>query len=210
MRGQHKITGMKTKPTSRAVSRAVPPPGHSPDLSASSVQASRLIERFDLHRSPGHLLRRCHSRARAIFDELIGRNTGLSKQQVALMVAIAHSPAATHTQLSEETGFDRNTLADTLNRLIAKGFAVRQRSHVDARAYDIRLTPNGLAQLEDLIPLSFEVQEKIIEPLPEAMRPQFIECLRILAGVDSSPSAVEADQTRAATSKPFKKIGPKR
>ena len=152
-----------------------------------SAAAADLIDRFDLHKAPGHLLRRCHSRARAIFDELVGRKTGLSKQQVALLVAIAHSPAATHAQLSEETGFDRNTLADTLNRLIAKGLVVRQRSLVDARAYDIQLTREGLRSLGELIPLSFEVQAKIIEPIPEELRPMFIRCLQILAGIAPTP-----------------------
>jgi DNA-binding MarR family transcriptional regulator len=160
-----------------------------------TASAKALVEKFDLHNSPGHLLRRCHSRARAIFDDLVGRETGLSKQQVAMMVTISHIPAATQAQLSEETGFDRNTLADTIDRLIAKGLAVRERSARDARAYEIRLTDAGQAQLEDLIPLSFEVQRKIIEPLPEASRQHFIECLQILAGVaepEAPPGATTA------------------
>jgi DNA-binding MarR family transcriptional regulator len=170
-------------------------------------QVSRkvLVEKFDLHNSPGHLLRRCHSRARAIFDDLIGRDTGLSKQQVALMVTISHNPAATHAQLSEETGFDRNTLADTIDRLISKGLAVRERSPRDARAYEIRLTDEGQTQLEGLIPLSFEVQRKILEPLPEASRQHFIECLQILAGISESELA-EASARTAKEIKPASSI----
>jgi len=147
-------------------------------------QQTDAVERFDLHTAPGHLLRRCHSIARSVFDEVIGRQTGLSKQQMALLLAIAHQPSATHAQLSEETGFDRNTLADTLNRLIDKGLAVRQRSQADARAYDIQLTSEGMALLESLIPIAKKVQAKIIEPLPEELRPVFIHCLQILAGVE--------------------------
>jgi DNA-binding MarR family transcriptional regulator len=145
-----------------------------------------VVPQFDLQEAPGHLIRRCHSRARAIFDELIGRQTGLSKQQVALMVSIARSPAATHAYLSEESGFDRNTLATTIDRLIVKGLAVRTRSRLDARAYEIRLTEEGHEQLEMLIPLSMEVQKKIIEPIPEASRRHFIECMQMLAGVYES------------------------
>ena len=169
------------------------------------MQAIRLVDLFDLHHAPGHLLRRCHSRARAIFDELVGRRTGLSKQQVAVLIAVAQSPAATHAQLAEETGFDRNTLADTLDRLIAKGLALRQRSQTDARAYEIQLTEEGSAQLERLIPLSFEVQAKIIEPLPDELRPQFLECLRMLAGVDSVQEEAADDAARSHTSRPPKK-----
>lgn len=150
---------------------------------AAAMSGAALVAAFDLHSAPGHLLRRCHSRARAIFDELIGKETGLSKQQVALMVTIAQKPAATHAQLSEETGFDRNTLADTIDRLIAKGLAVRARSRLDARAYEIGLTDDGHLLLRELIPRSAAVQAKIIEPIPEAQRATFIECLRMLAGV---------------------------
>ncbi|MFM0341439.1 MarR family winged helix-turn-helix transcriptional regulator [Paraburkholderia fungorum] len=154
--------------------------------SIDSRHARKIADQFDLREAPGHLLRRCHSRARAIFDDLIGRQTGLSKQQMALMVAIARIPNATHAQLSEETGFDRNTLADTLDRLISKGLARRERSEIDARAYQIQLTSDGINQLESLIPLAHEVQQKIIEPLPEELRPIFIQCLRILAGIDEA------------------------
>jgi DNA-binding MarR family transcriptional regulator len=156
----------------------------------------KIVPQFDLQDAPGHLLRRCHSQARAIFDELIGRQTGLSKQQVALMVSIAQSPAATHAYLSEESGFDRNTLADTIDRLIVKGLAARTRSRQDARAYEIRLTAEGHSQLEMLVPLSIEVQKKIIEPIPEASRRHFIECLQILAGVSESGSR---DSTHSKT-----------
>jgi DNA-binding MarR family transcriptional regulator len=171
------ITPRRRKPSQASLRK------QQQDVSAH-VPAEATVENFDLHNAPGHLLRRCHSRARAVFDDVIGRQTGLSKQQMALLLAIAHFPAATHAQLSEETGFDRNTLADTLNRLITKGFALRQRSQVDGRAYDIQLTPAGAAFLEPLIPLAMAVQARIIEPLPEELRPVFIKCLRILAGVD--------------------------
>lgn len=140
-----------------------------------------MVEAFDLHEAPGHLLRRCHSRARAVFEDLVGRHTGLSKQQVALLLSVAHNPANTHAQLSHETGFDRNTLADTLDRLIAKGLVVRNRSALDGRAYEIHLTEAGRKQLEDLIPLSVAVQEEIIRPIPKELRAQFIHCLQLLA-----------------------------
>lgn len=196
-------------PTRRSLRPAVAGRGDSPGLSTVPPDIQKLIGAFDLHNAPGHLLRRCHSRARAIFDELVGRRTGLSKQQVALMTAIAHMPAATHAQLSEETGFDRNTLADTLDRLIGKGLAVRNRSQVDARAYDVQLTPAGTALLASLIPLAAEVQAKIIEPLPEELRPQFIHCLRIVAGIESSHGTGEdSDNSLPKTggkSKPVKR-----
>jgi Transcriptional regulators len=190
-----------TKP--RTSPQPQPVAGTSRRSRAPSAKDNSLVDRFDLLNAPGHLLRRCHSQARAIFDELVGRKTGLSKQQVALMIAIAHTPSATHAQLSGETGFDRNTLADTLDRLIAKGLALRQRSQLDARAYDIQLTSEGLAQLQELIPLSFEVQAKIIEPVPEDLRADFIRCLRLVAGIDA---ALRGSQAPAAINKPARLI----
>jgi DNA-binding MarR family transcriptional regulator len=160
---------------------------------------AELVANFDLSSAPGHLLRCCHSRARAIFDEIVGRETGLSKQQVALMIAIAQNPSATHALLAEHSGFDRNTLADTLDRLIAKGLVSRERSKRDARAYEIGLTPSGHAQIEAIMPLSTLVQAKILEPVPEELRATFIRCLQLLAQVPVEDLVSETENTVSGT-----------
>lgn len=159
------------------------------------TRRSRSVAGFDLSYAPGHLLRRCNQRSRELFDELIGRRTKLSRQQVALLIVIHQSPGASQAQLSSATGFDRVTLADTVGRLVKKGLVVRRDADTDARAYRIELTPQGAAVIESLIPAAFRIQERILEPLPGAMRPLFIACMRVMLGLEDA-SALAASRAR--------------
>jgi DNA-binding MarR family transcriptional regulator len=136
---------------------------------------------FELRESPGYLLRRCHQRSRQIFDELIGFETGLSRQQVALLIGIDRNPHATQARLSEATGFDRNTLAELMNRLIGKKLVERRRAETDARAYEVTLSELGANVVRNTYPKFRQVQARILAPLPVEMRPRFLECLHILS-----------------------------
>lgn len=136
---------------------------------------------FELRESPGYLLRRCHQRSRQIFDELIGVETGLSRQQLALLIGIDRNPHATQARLAEATGFDRNTLAELMNRLIGKKLVERRRAESDARAYEVTLTDQGTAVVRNTYPKFRQVQARILAPLPVQLRPQFMQCLHILS-----------------------------
>jgi DNA-binding MarR family transcriptional regulator len=136
---------------------------------------------FNLQATPGHLLRRCHQRSRRIFDEVIGASTGLSRQQVSLLIGIDRNPQATQARLSEETGFDRNTLAELMNRLISKKLVERRRAGDDARAYEVSLSQSGAALVRSMYPKVRLVQMKILAPLPAQLRPTFLRCLHILS-----------------------------
>jgi DNA-binding MarR family transcriptional regulator len=144
---------------------------------------------FELRQSPGYLLRRCHQRSRQIFDELIGFETGLSRQQLALLIGIDRHPHATQARLSAATGFDRNTLAELMNRLIDKHLVERKRAQHDARAYEVSLSELGIATVRKMYPRYRRVQAKILAPLPPALRPKFMKCLEMLSDtvLDENP-----------------------
>ncbi len=150
-------------------------------------------EQFELRRSPGYLIRRCHQRSRQIFDELIGFETGLSRQQVAVLIGIDQNPNVTQARLSEATGFDRNTLAELMSRLISKKLVERRRAQSDARAYEVTLSSTGAARIRSIYPKVRQVQARLLAPLPPRMRPTFLECLTIL-----SESFAPAAETEAA------------
>jgi len=143
-----------------------------------------------LEEAPGHLLRRCHQRSREIYESLIGRH-GLSRQQFAVLIAMAGDPGASLTRISAATGFDRNTLAEMIGRLVKQGYVTRRRSKADARAFAITLAPKGARFVATMMPRAHEVQRRILAPLPPALRPVFVRCLRILLGLDS-PGALAA------------------
>jgi DNA-binding MarR family transcriptional regulator len=159
-----------------------------------------------LDEAPGHLLRRCHQRSREIYESLIGRH-GLSRQQFAVLIAMSGRPGASLTGLSAATGFDRNTLAEMIGRLAAKGYVTRRRSAADARAFAIAPTRKGARFVAEMMPRAHEVQRRILEPLPEALRPVFVHCLRILLGLDAPPSE-HNERERLARMRPRVPCGP--
>lgn len=149
----------------------------------TKISPKRRVLNFDPLSSPGSLLRRCHQSSRSIYDKAMG-HTGLSRQQIALMISMYHNPASTHSQISEASGFERNTLAEMIDRLIVAQLATRERSPHDGRAYAVELTARGRELLEGHIEDIEAIQKEILRPLPPDMRADFIHCLRLLAGID--------------------------
>lgn len=149
----------------------------------TKTSRQKRVLNFDLLSSPGSLLRRCHQSSRSIYDRLMG-HTSLSRQQISLMISIYHNPASTHSQLSNTSGFERNTLAEMIDRLIVANYATRERSEHDGRAYAVDLTAQGRELLERHIEDIEAIQKEILKPLPPEMRPDFIRCLRLIAGVE--------------------------
>lgn len=143
---------------------------------AADVRSFRLID------APGHLLRRNHQRSYEIFARLVGDD--ITRQQVALLVALEQNQGASQNQLVAATGLDKSTLKEMLGRMVANGWVARARDPNDRRAWTIRLTKEGKRLLEDRLPDVVRAQSEILEPLPPALRPVFIDCLKILLGLD--------------------------
>jgi len=152
----------------------------------------------DLLTWPGYLLRRCHQRSLEIFNEVVGAYD-VTRQQTAVLMTLQRIPGATQQRLSDASGFDRNTLAEILNRLKAKGLIDRRRSARDSRAYEIHLTAKASALLVKLISGGAEVQRRIVAPLPPDMRDAFIKSMRILIGIESAPAGTSDTADRTST-----------
>lgn len=75
------------------------------------------FDTIDLWFAPGPLLRRCHQRSRDLFNEVLGE-FGLTRQQTAILIAIAQNPGNNVQNLSDATGCDRSTIADIMGRLL--------------------------------------------------------------------------------------------
>ena len=63
---------------------------------------------LDLRRAPGHLLRRNHQRSQDIFSKLVGED--ITRQQIALLIALSERPGASQNDLVGATGIDKSTL----------------------------------------------------------------------------------------------------
>ena len=156
-----------------------PAPDRENDSSSVSDEVKPLIERFQLQNIPSHLLRRAHFRAEEMFNNEFGSETITPRQKAALII-IAQSPGLTQNALATELFMDRNTIAEMVKRLCTNKLIVRSRAKDDARAYQLNLAPAGARLLERVLPKDAEVEQRLMEMLPEEYRPLFLKCLKLM------------------------------
>lgn len=145
-------------------------------------RGKRDAAKLDLLHAPGHLLRRNHQRSYEIFSKLVGDD--VTRQQIALLIALSERPGASQNDLVAATGIDKSTLKEMLGRMIKRGWVSRDRDPVDQRAWTMHITPEGETLLADRIDRVIAAQREILAPLPEDLRDMFLRCLRIMAGLE--------------------------
>jgi DNA-binding MarR family transcriptional regulator len=133
----------------------------------------------DLDRSATHLLHRAGQCAADMFSSEV-RTTGLTPRQFAVLMVIADEEGLTQTGLVERTGIDRSTLADIVARLLGRGLIQRRRTKEDARAYAIKLTPQGARALREAQPGAAAADQKLLANLPPAKRQDFLDTLNLI------------------------------
>ena len=148
----------------------------------SEDDPAAVLTDFDLLTAPGHLLRRNHQRSFEIFARVVGDD--VTRQQVALLIALSQNPGASQNFLVELTGFDKSTLKEMLGRMVVKGWVRRARDPGDQRAWRLFNTPEGARQLSARMARVAEAQRQILAPLPPALRLAFLRCLQILIGIE--------------------------
>jgi DNA-binding MarR family transcriptional regulator len=143
----------------------------------------------ELHRKPGHLIRRAQQIAVAIFIEECAA-FDLTPVQYAAMVAIGELPGIDATRLSAQIAFDRSTLGNVLERLEARGFVERYPSPDDKRIKLLKLTPQGRAVIRRAEEAVCRTQERILAPLNARDRRVLLELLAQLVEVNNDASRV--------------------
>ncbi len=132
-----------------------------------------------LNRSAMHLLHRAGQCAADIFASE-ARASGLTPRQFAVLMIVADEEGLTQTDLVERTGIDRSTLADIVARLLGRGLIQRRRAKEDARAYAIKLTPQGARALREAQPGAAATDTQLLASLPPAKRQDFLELLSLI------------------------------
>jgi DNA-binding MarR family transcriptional regulator len=88
------------------------------------------------------------------FSEETARAAGVEPQQQQLMLAIkgmaTHGGDARIGDLAESLQIRHHSAVELIDRLVARGFAVRQRSEADRRQVHVRLTPEGEQKLREV------------------------------------------------------------
>ena len=146
----------------------------------NNPQFRRRLSEFDLLSAPGHLLRRNHQRSYEIFTRHVGGD--VTRQQIAMLIALAKAPGASQRELVEATAIDKSTLKEMLGRMVERGWVKRERDPEDKRAWTMAITPGGRTLLAERIEAVAAAQREIVAPLPEEDRAVFLHYLRILIG----------------------------
>jgi DNA-binding MarR family transcriptional regulator len=147
------------------------------------------IAQSDLARSPSHLLHR----AQQISSEYLARavrDAGLTHRQYVVLSAVAANEGLTQTALVEQTGIDRSTLAELINRMEKRGLVVRERAPHDARANVVSLGEEGRQSLKTCQDKAEQADQAVLSALPKAKRASFLNLLAILTG--EAPAKSEA------------------
>ena len=134
-------------------------------------------------------------RASQAADELFASETSgadLTPRQFAVLAALEVLESASQTQIVDATGIDRSTLADIVKRLVKRGLLNRRRSRSDARAYVVRLTPEGRSVLLATKPAARRVEERLLQQLSDMRRDELLAALEAIIGGLTATSSSEA------------------
>ena len=141
-----------------------------------------------------HLLHRAAQRADAVFASHVG--VALTPRQYTILQAVAEADGLSQTDIMAATGIDRSSIAELTKRLVAHGWVRRRRTRKDARAYAVRLTPEGRRMLEVGAPAARAVEEALLASLSKAQRQVLLSALAALAREEKSTrlAAVKREQ----------------
>lgn len=129
---------------------------------------------------PGHLLRRCHQIAVAVFLEEC-QSFDLTPPQFAALAALDRHGPLDQASLGGVAALDRTTVAVVLKNLSKRGLVVSAISETDRRARITRLTPEGAATLAQAMAHAESAQARILAPLRAAERRRFVALLAKVA-----------------------------
>ena len=138
-----------------------------------------------------HLLHRAGQCAEVLFTNETGK-ADLTPRQYAILASVAQNPDISQTGLVEQTGVDRSTLADIVKRLVKRGLLNRRRSRSDARAYVVRLTPEGKAVLVATKPAARRVEDRLLQQVPGSRRDELLAALEAIIGSLGASSTSKA------------------
>ena len=106
----------------------------------------------------------------------------LPSSETPVLAAIDAGDGPSQTDIVEETGIDRSTLAEIVLRLVKRGLVSRKRARDDARAYVVKLTADGSRVLATAMPALARVEAGLLEALPVKKRAELIGLLEDLTG----------------------------
>ena len=147
---------------------------------------------IDLDALPGHYIRRLQQIAVAIFLQETEKH-GVTPVQYAALHQIGLAPGIDQRTLARSIGLDTSTIAGVIDRLEVRGLTQRSASPDDRRVRLLDLTPAGQKLLGAIEPDMLKAQKRILAPLPEAERREFMRMLRALVTANNELSRAPSE-----------------
>jgi DNA-binding MarR family transcriptional regulator len=126
-----------------------------------------MAKAFDFKHAPGHLIRRAHQVAVAIFMQETG-DFDITPVQFAILNALIDDPGEDQVTLSAKVAFDAATFGSVIGRLEAKRWVRRQADEVDRRRKLLWITPEGEEAARQMKRAVARAQARILGPLDAA------------------------------------------
>ncbi len=137
---------------------------------------------FDFQHAPGHLIRRAHQVAVAIFMEETGA-FDVTPVQFAILNALIDDPGEDQVTLAGKVAFDAATFGSVIGRLEAKGWVRREADAHDRRRKLLWITAAGEDAAARMKRAVAKAQSRILGPLETAERQQLVALLgKLVAG----------------------------
>ena len=150
-----------------------------------------MAKSFDFRHAPGHLIRRAHQVAVAIFMEETA-DFDVTPVQFAILNALLDDPGEDQVTLARKVAFDAATFGSVIARLEGRGWVRREPDTGDRRRKRLWVTAEGAEVAQKMKRSVGRVQQRILQPLQGPEREQLIALLdRLVAGHDSVAAGAE-------------------
>ena len=147
---------------------------------ASKKRPDNLPSDYVLEDQIGHLVRRVHQRATAIFTAKMAE-LQLTPTQFAALVKLYDEGAVSQNHLGRLTAMDPATMQGVVTRLLARGLIRREGDPTDRRRTLLKLDPDSGALVQEAIEIGVQISRETLAPLNGAERDRLLELLRKLS-----------------------------
>jgi DNA-binding MarR family transcriptional regulator len=134
---------------------------------------------------PTWLISRAFARSSALLAEgFEASGRGLRSYHYRLLAALDEWGPASQADLGRGTGIDRSDVTAALSELESRQLVERSVDPGHRRRNIVTITPAGRAQLVELDSLIDGIQERLLDPLTQAQRRQFVALMTKLLAAD--------------------------
>jgi len=176
-------------------------------VKSSSNRASGGSEAFsdDLYDQPGHLIRRAQQIAVSIFHSTF--HYQVTPVQYAVLRVLQDNPGIDQVTLAKLCALDTSTAANLAVRLERRGLVKRTVPANSKRFRLLRLTPRGMALVEELNLSGRLVSRRLLQALDKKEQEVFLRLLKKFVHLNNEESRAPLDRQRAGTKNNHSDVG---